>query len=158
MKCFKHRRLYRKVNTTAHGVHHATGGDARDERRGEAPGTSMHGRKKRGLDYTPLFRFLLSKVGAAWSEVLREASARLDQNEPIYWLVALRPEDERAYVLVGESTYFSGLRVDEAGVLRRVDPKLGPESLAPRCACCTHTFNGVKFTRAFETHEESERA
>jgi hypothetical protein len=67
--------LFRKVNTTAHGVHHRFGGDFRDDRRGEdvlksgATRLGMHGEKRRGLDYTPLFRFLLSRVGKEWSEV-----------------------------------------------------------------------------------------
>lgn len=110
----------------------------------------MHGRKRRGLDYTPLFRFLLSKVGCEWSAVYAEAASRLDLPEPIFWLVALRPEEEREYVRTGESSYFSGLKVDENGMLQIVNPKLGPGSLSPFCKCCTHTFNGVRFTRSFD--------
>ena len=72
--------LYRKVNTQTHGVHHGTGGDYRSERnaqaRSEAGRSAMHGKRKRGLDYTPLFRFLLSKVGAEWDGVYSEAVAR----------------------------------------------------------------------------------
>ncbi|WP_211236901.1 hypothetical protein [Chitinimonas koreensis] len=79
----------------------------------------------------------------------REAAARLDRKEPIFWLVALRDEDGRPYVRTGEASYFSGLRVDAEGVLRVVDPAVGTGSLAPLCACCTHTFNGVPFTRRY---------
>jgi hypothetical protein len=87
--------LYRKVNTTAHGVHHLHGADFRNSRHAqrvkdsEATHQSMHGKKQRGLDYTPLFRFLLSKVGKDWDAVYSEAISRLDRSEPVYWLVAM---------------------------------------------------------------------
>ena len=110
----------------------------------------MSAGKRRGLDYTPLFRFLLSKVGSDWSAVHSEAVARLDRTEPIFWLVALRPEDEQECVRIGEASYFSGLKVDGNGVLQIVNPEFGPGSLAPRCKCCTHTFNGLRLTRAFD--------
>lgn len=147
--------LFRKVNTTAHGVHHRFGGEYRDERKSrasresDATRTSMHGHTHRGLDYTPLFKFLLSKVGSSWDAVYSEAVSRLDRREPIFWLVALRPEEEQEYVRTGEATYFSGLRVDSEGRLQLVNPSLGPGSLAPQCNCCTHTFNGARFTQAF---------
>jgi hypothetical protein len=147
--------LYRKVNTTAHGVHHGAGGDFHDQRNSkaaalsDAPRLPMHGKARRGLDYTPLFRFLLSKVGSDWNRVHAEAVARLDRPDPIFWLVARQPHEEQDVVRVGESSYFSGLRVDEYGRLQRVNPSLGPGDLAPTCGCCTHTFNGVTFTRAF---------
>lgn len=155
MKTPQKRLLYRKVNTTAHGVHHAKGGDYRDERNSrttkddEALRGSMHGGHRRGLDYTPLFKFLLSKRGQAWDDVYSEAVKRLDRSEPIFWVVAL-PEDERQrYIRVGESSFFSGMYVDEEGTLQVVDPSLGPSSLVPFCRCCTHTLNGVPFTRLF---------
>jgi hypothetical protein len=147
--------LYRKVNTTAHGVHHRHGDDYRNERprKGSADTEvkrgSMHGVKQRGLDYTPLFRFLLSKVGCNWQEVYSEAASRLDKPEPIFWMVAKREEDEREYVIIGDASYFSGMKVDSEGRLQLVNPKIGPSSLTPTCNCCTHTFNGVLFTRAF---------
>jgi hypothetical protein len=148
--------LYRKVNTTAHGVHHRVGGDFRDQRKRMATdqwvelNQGMHGRQRRGLDYTPLFRFLLSKVGQEWDAIYSEAVARLDRSEPILWLVALRQADEQDYVRTGESSYFSGLRVDPNGTLQIVNPKVDAGSLAPLCKCCTHTFNGVRFTRSFD--------
>jgi len=49
---------------------------------------SMHGRQQRGLDYTPLFFFLLSKIGQHWDEVYSEAISRLDRPDPIFWMVA----------------------------------------------------------------------
>ena len=144
--------LYRKVNTRARGVRHRTGGDFRHERhtkRGadataDGRGT-MHGTVRRGLDYTPLFRFLLSKVGARWTDVHREAVARLDCEEPIFWMVALREEDRRDVVLLGERTFFSGLYVDADDVLRVVNPALRASDMELLCTCCTHTFNGVRF-------------
>jgi hypothetical protein len=145
--------LFRKVNTTTHGVHHRFGGDFRDQRHvdtSEVMRQGMHGRKRRGLDYTPLFRFLLSRVGCAWNDVYSEAVSRLDRPDPIFWLVALRPQDEKDYVRVGESSYYSGLRVNENGILQTVNPMLDSGSLSPFCKCCTHTFNGVRFTRPFD--------
>lgn len=140
--------LYRKVNTRARGVHHDFGGDYRSSRNrsdSEQRQSSMHNGRRRGLDYTPLFRFLLSKVGERWDTVFSEASSRLDKTDPIFWLVA-RGEDERhRFVRVGESTYFSGLYVDEEGILQRVDPTLRAEHMSPMCTCCTHTLNGVRF-------------
>lgn len=106
----------------------------------------MHGKQRRGLDYTPLFMFLLSRVGSDWDSVYREAVERLDRPEPIFWLVALNEADRCAVVRLGESSYYSGLYVDEGGILQRVDPGLKPEDLTPTCTCCTHTFNGVRFS------------
>lgn len=70
---------------------------------------SMHGYKERGLDYTPLFKFLLSKVGDYWDDVFSEVNSRLDKTEPIYWIVALN--EKEGYGRVGELSYFSGLYV-----------------------------------------------
>lgn len=149
--------LYRKVNTTAHGVRHRFGGDARDGRaaakkeRGEdAPvRASMHGRVRRGRDYTPLFRFLQSRVGRPWAEVHSEAVARLDDPAPIAWLVAPGREAGRPRVLIGESSWWRGLFVDDAGLLQLVAPELDAADLEPDCACCTHTLDGVRFGRPF---------
>ena len=141
--------LYRKVNTQTHGVRHRTGGDYRTERSGEALSPAsrgpMHGKHKRGLDYTPLFRFLLSKVGAEWDGVYGEAVARLDRPDPIFWLVARHEAERREIVRIGESSYFTGLYVDDDGILRIVNPDLRPEDQVPSCTCCTHTLNGVRF-------------
>ncbi len=111
----------------------------------------MHGKKQRGLDYTPLYKFLLSKVGTNWNEAHSEAVSRLDHEEPIFWLVAIREQDKKEYVRLGEASYFSGLYVDSEGLLQKVNPKIGAESLAPQCQCCTHTFNGVRFTRKYDS-------
>ena len=140
--------LYRKVNVTAHGVGHLHGDDYR-RTRGRDVAVGMRRGVRRGRDYTPLFRFLLSKVGSPWNEVHSEAVSRLDEEEPIRWLVASRRELAPELVRIGESAYFSGLYVDEEGVLRVVNPDLDEGSLEPDCGCCTHTFNGVPFTRRY---------
>jgi hypothetical protein len=139
--------LYRRVNTRARNVRHHHGGDYRHRRNAEAERVSdatrgpMRGGQRRGLDYTPLFRFLLSKVGEDWDTVFGEAARRLDSTDPIFWLVARQPHERKDYVRVGESTYYSGLFIDDDNRLRKVNPDCGP---TPSCACCTHTFNGVR--------------
>lgn len=106
----------------------------------------MHGRHRRGLDYTPLFRFLLTKVGQDWDEVYSEAVSRLDRSDPIFWLVARREMDRKDYVRMGWATYYHGLYVDERNRLQKVNPDLGPEHLKVECKCCTHSFNGKRFS------------
>lgn len=142
--------LYRKVNTKARGVRHNFGGDfkySRNTKRDtlEQVKGSMHRKKERGLDYTPLFKFLLSKIGEDWNEVFSEANSRLDKTEPIYWIVALNENDKEEYIRVGESTYYSGMYVDDEGKLRLVNPKLQAKDMKPFCDCCTNTFNGQIF-------------
>lgn len=150
--------LYRKVNTRARGVHHRKGGDYRHQRNSkrearsiedEVARGSMHGVRRRGLDYTPLFRFLLSKVGEEWAAVHSEAVSRLDREDPIYWLVARTDAERRPYVLTGETAYFSGLYIDDEGLLAKVAPDLRNEDLTPCCPCCTYTFNGVPLVRKY---------
>ncbi|MES2951687.1 MAG: hypothetical protein V4858_24430 [Pseudomonadota bacterium] len=153
--------LYRKVNTTAHGVHHARGGAYSDERntkqqvQSEAMRQSMHGSRQRGFDYTPLFKFLLSRVGRRWDVVHAEAIRRLDRPDPIFWLVALHEDERQQVVRVGESSYYSGMYVDAGGVLQRVNPLIDASSCVPLCKCCTHTFNGVPFSRPFSGLRET---
>ena len=146
----KKKPLYRKVNTKARNVRHGFGGEYRFTRNKkreslqQAKGT-MFGKKERGLDYTPLFRFLLSKGGSPWDEVFSEAKARLDKTAPIFWIVALNKDEKEDYVRVDEATYFSGLYVDDDGLLQLTNPTLKPADLTPGCRCCTHTLNGVVF-------------
>ena len=142
--------LYRKVNTKARGVRHDFGGDFKNARNKkgdtlEVTKGSMHGKVERGLDYTPLFRFLLSKVGLNWDTVFSEAKARLDKTEPIFWIVAINEADKKEYVRTGESSYFSGMFVDEDGILQLSNPVLTAKEMVPFCSCCTHTFNGKVF-------------
>jgi len=142
--------LYRKVNTRARGVRHNLGGDfkySRSTKRDsiEQVKGSMHGKQERGLDYTPLFKFLLSKVGQDWNVVFSEAKSRLNKTEPIYWLVAMNQDEREDYIRTGESTYFSGMFVDENGKLQLVNPNLQAKNMKPFCDCCTHTLNGKIF-------------
>ena len=100
-----------------------------------------------GLITPPLFRFLLSKVGHQWDNVFSEANARLDRPDPVFWMVALHESDTRDYVVLDENSYYSGLCVDEAGLLQKVNPQLTPEQMNPVCDGYTHTFNGVVFAQ-----------
>lgn len=146
--------LYRKVNTRTRGVVHG-GGEYRwmrnrkGEKRNEAMRGSMHAGQRHGLDYTPLFKFLLSKVGEHWDAIYSEAVSRLDRPDPIYWLVARSEGEKKDYVCVGESSFYSGLHVDADNRLALVNPGLKNEDMEPGCACCTHTFNGERFVRPF---------
>lgn len=72
----------------------------------------MHSKHRQGLDYTPLFRFLLSKVGQDWDAVYSEAVSRLDTPAPIFWMVAEHEADQEAVVRLGENAYFSGLLIN----------------------------------------------
>ena len=81
--------LYRKVNTVARGVRHPHSGEFRRQRNGKAETTAKADGVTRGkmrpavrsgfFDDTPLFRFLLSKVGQDWTAVQAEAISRLDR-------------------------------------------------------------------------------
>ncbi|MFD9897352.1 hypothetical protein [Mesorhizobium sp. NPDC059025] len=145
--------LYRSVNTRTHNVRHNYGGEYRWSRQRGDPlenKGSMHAGQRRGRDYTPLFRFLLARVGEDWTAVHREAVSRLDREEPIFWLVARNQMEKRAFVVVGENSYYSGLYVDEENRLAIVDPALSVEQMEPTCSCCTHTFNGKPFTKPYK--------
>lgn len=146
--------LFRKVNTKARGVDHG-GGEYRWDRRtkksrhNDTDKSGMNAQHN-GLDYTPLFRFLLSKVGQDWSEIYSEAVSRLDSAEPIYWIVAKNDSDQRAIVRVGESSFYSGLFVNSDDVLQVVEPGISNENIHPWCNCCTHTFNGKPFINKYD--------
>lgn len=140
--------LYRKVNTRARHVHHNSGSDAKyDRNTKKGISKSMKKDKQRGLDYTPLYNFLLSKIGQDWNKIHSEAINRLDKEEPIYHLVALDEHQKKDRVRIGESSYYSGLFVDEDNKLQKVNPDLKNEDLTPECPCCTHTFNGKPFLK-----------
>lgn len=144
------KKLYRKDNKQAANYHHnMPPGDFSDERHSkmmksfEGSFLSMHGKKERGMDYTPLFKFLLSKVGAKWNDVHSEAVSRLDKEEPIFWMVRLQiSQDEYPVVRLGENSYYSKLTVDEDGIIIKVDPSFESDKMKLTCDCCTHTFNG----------------
>ena len=140
--------LYRKVNTRARGVHHYFGGDYRNNRNKESS-IGMSQGIQRGLDYTPLFKFLLSKVGCNWDDIHSEAVSRLEKQEPIFWIVAKNKESADDYLRVGESSYYSGLFIDSNNLLQIAAPEITEKTLEPLCKCCTHTFNGIQYTRKF---------
>ena len=140
--------LYRKENKNVINCQSNRGGEFRHSRNTkkmknfEGDKMSMKNKKQRGLDYTPLFKFLLSKVGKDWDEVYKEAVNRLDKQEPIFWMVALHEHEKSEQIITGESTYWSGLYVDENKILQKVNPNLSINDIYPGCNCCTHTFNG----------------
>ncbi|QEI06649.1 hypothetical protein FXN63_13005 [Pigmentiphaga aceris] len=149
--------LYRKANTTAHIVnfHHKDFNDERHTKIREKRLAFDHAREHMnssnsgiGRDYTPLFKFLLAKVGEPWAAVYAEAVSRLDKPEPVFWMVQLRQRELSSVVRMGENSYYSGLYVDDAGLLQVVDPSASEATQVPSCSCCTHTFNGKPFARA----------
>ncbi|WP_347905708.1 hypothetical protein [Pseudomonas purpurea] len=144
--------LYRKVNTTAHGAHQNLAPYYQYQRNAKVvAGTedkdraSMHAPQRRGLDYTPLFKFLLSRVGGRWDEIFSEAVGRLDRPDPIFWMVALHEHEREESVALGQSSFYSGLFVDSDGLLKKVNPDFRAEHMKRYCRCCTHTFNGVVY-------------
>lgn len=152
------KKLYRRDNKTARGYFGDKGGDychsrntkAMTEFEGQRKG--MGGKVERGVDYTPLYKFLLSKVGKVWGDVYAEAVSRLDKKDPIFDMVVLVPEADNGQpdygvVRVGNNSYYSMLTVDEQGVLVKVNPNVVIDDLEPSCPCCTHTFNGEVFTQ-----------
>ncbi|WP_421702284.1 hypothetical protein [Aliiroseovarius sp.] len=141
--------LWRKVNRRTYKVHREDlHGEARDMRAAGGE-ESMHSTRRQGRDYTPLYKFLLSKVGENWDAVHAEAVSRLDDSAPIFYMVALKEADRRPVMRSGESTYYSGLYVDAAGRLAVVDPGINHTTFEPFCACCTHTFNGKPLVKAY---------
>ena len=141
--------LYRKYNKLARGFHRNTpGGEFRHQRNTKElknfEGTQMSiGRTREGYDYTPLFKFLLSRVGRNWDTIFSEAVSRLDKQEPIFYLVDLQfKQGDYGVVRIGESSYYSKLTVQD-DLLIIADP----DATAPAklCTCCTHAFNGTAY-------------
>ena len=147
---FGKKNLYRKVNTKARWVFHHFWGDykySRNKKRetAEQVKCTMHGKQQRGLDYTPLFKFLLKKVGSNWDDVYSEAVSRLDRPNPIFWLVAINENQKKDYVRIWESSYFSWMFVDKEGFLQLTKPNLKLSDMKTFCTCCTHTLNWEVF-------------
>lgn len=145
--------LYRKEKKTGLSLHgHIAKGKKESwsrhtkETKKEAAAEVSHKSMKRGkygYDYTPLYRFLLSKVGERWDDVYSEAVSRLDKPEPIFYMVVLHPQpDEQPSRRLGESAYFSTLTVNEEGILVKLNPDY--EMTEVYCQCCTHTWNGKR--------------
>ena len=61
-------------------------------------------------------------------------------------MIATSTIAKRDFALQSE---FSGLYVDDEGLLRRANPDLSVENLYPFCSCYIHTFNGTPFTNSF---------
>jgi hypothetical protein len=108
--------LWRKENKLALHYRGNTGGEFRHSRHTKGDKKEgMGGKKQRGVDYTPLFKFLLSKVGQNWDSVYSEAISRLDKKEPISWMVYTNPNAEmKDSFRAGDSNY-SCLFVDDNG-------------------------------------------
>lgn len=135
------KKFYRKVNTTAHGARHKFGEDSSAARNTKQGITSSMKQLRRGLDYTPLYKFLLKSVGRNWNDVYSEAVSKLDSNlEGIQHLL----DSENDFVRCGESTYYSALIIQD-GVLQKKNPEFTINDMKAACKCCTHTFNGKVF-------------
>ena len=74
----------------------------------------------------------------------------LANEHPIFHIVSKQEEHEIGYVNLGESSFYSLLFVDDNNILQKVDPNINETSIAPRCSCCTHTFNGKQFTQKYK--------
>jgi len=142
--------LYRKENkvSLSNKYNVLTGSEYRYQRRSKAFLNDDRNHKsmtsgKYGYDYAPLFRFLLSKVGSDWDKIYAEAKARLNDTKPIFWMVALRESERRDFVNVGESTYYSGLFVDDDGILAIVNQNISPAELPEPYPGETISFNGI---------------
>ncbi|RVT96575.1 hypothetical protein EOD41_19895 [Mucilaginibacter limnophilus] len=146
--------LYRKENKVSLSTKYyvVTGGSFRHTRNtkefqnNEATRMSMNSGQY-GYDYTPLFKFLLSRVGQMWDDIYSEAKSRLDKDEPIFWMVALHEQDRKDIVRLDQSSYYSGLYVDDDGLLQMVNPHLAEEDLYERLAPYpgeTLSFNGER--------------
>lgn len=156
--------LYRKQNKLALSYIRCTNtitGSFRHERNTKAvknfEGTHMPMNSiNQGRDYTPLYKFLLSKVGCKWDEVYSEAVSRLDKTYPIFYLVILDvPEGRYPVVRIGEGTLYSMLTVNSEGILVKVDAEAGP--MKPACTCCTHSFNGKPYKYGYSWEELSQK-
>lgn len=71
-------------------------------------------------------------------------------------MVALHESDKQDYVRTDENSYYSGLWVDDAGLLQKVNPQLTPERMPTFDDTGTHTFNGVVYAHALATKTQSQ--
>lgn len=148
--------LYRKVNRKSSWQNHncqGKGGNFSSQRNTKASkkfeGTHLRMIKRgagpdTGYDYTPLFHYLLMRIGDQWKDIYSDIKPRLNDTEPIFWIVSLADDvsGEPEYVRLGEASYWSRLYVNPEGQLQKVNPEL--ESIQPFCTCHTHSFNGKK--------------
>jgi hypothetical protein len=114
---------------------------------------------KFGYDFTPLYMFLLSKVGQNWDKIYSEACDRLplEYRERIFDLIQTIEgtivddrKQIREVVRGGESAYYSALKVED-GILLKINPEFNPQNVFG-CLCHTHSFNGkpLKSPLSFE--------
>lgn len=146
--------LCRSVNTRTFNHNHDVGVDSKTQRNTKKGIGKTMKSVERGLDFTPLFKFLLSKVGKNWDEVYSEAHSRIPYDEPIYWMVFRQGEifnvEDNGYFRTSETTLYSELFVDENNILQKVNPELKNEDIVPTCSCCTWTFNGKVLNKKFK--------
>ena len=117
--------LYRKVNTKAANVHHGFGKDFKNSRNTKkSSGNKMKQGVKRGLDYTPLYKYLLKQVGGNWDEIYSKIKSRILDDDCIWYMVAKNKEEASETCGISESTYFSGLFINEQGILEITNPDL----------------------------------
>ncbi|WEK21027.1 MAG: hypothetical protein P0Y49_07725 [Candidatus Pedobacter colombiensis] len=142
--------LYRKENkvSLSNKYNVSTGSEYRYHRHSKAFLNDDRNHKsmtsgKYGYDYTPLFKFLLSKVGSDWDQIYAEAKARLNDPAPIFWMVAMHESERRNLVRLGESTYYSGLFVNEDGKLTIVNPNVSSYDFPDPYPGETLSFNGI---------------
>lgn len=134
--------LYRKMNSTAHGIYkyRNLGGDYSEVRNTKA--NKEHGLKKmkrgveRGLDYTPLYRFLQSKEGCYWPDVHSEAISRLDKQDPIWRMVLQSKNDDP--IMAHANDLWHTMYVDDENILRFIDRA----ATVKESSHCTKTLNG----------------
>ena len=160
MKRDKKEPLFRKENKSSLYTHYYVkkGGDFRHERHTKEMKNfeGTHKSMKSGkfdYDYTPLFRFLQSKVGKKWDNVYSEAVSRLNDTKPIFWLVKLHESNNiieefsfPAIARIGQNSCWHTLTVDENGILVYIDKTA---TITPSCSCCTMALDGkvVKQTK-----------
>lgn len=146
--------LYRKFNNR---TYHADRYLPRDKDASKDRGTkngvrkSMHSNLAwHTRDYTPLYMFLLKHVGDDFDAVFSEVKPRIEEEEPLWHMVAKCDLDisDKGYIRVFNS-FYSQIYVDDEGKLQKVNPDLDIENFYPYCPCCTHTFNGVPFVNKF---------
>ena len=146
MKKDKKEPLFRKENKSSLYTHYYVKkcGDFRHERHTKKMKNfeGNHQSMKSGkfdYDYTPLFRFLQSKVGKKWDDVYSEAVSRLNDTKPIFWLVKLYESNSFGSVRLGQNSCWHTLTVNEDGILVYIDKTA---TITPSCECCTHSLDG----------------
>lgn len=157
------KKLYRKENkvSLSNKYYVSKGSEYRYERHTKAFLNDDRNHKpmnsgKHGYDYTPLFKFLLSKVGSDWDQTYSEAKARLNDPLPIFWMVALHQSERRDIVRLGETSYYFGLFVDAKGKLAIVNPDVTSNELPEPYPGETLSFNGIAVDKTGSQTDEPE--